>query len=139
MSEFEKVFEYHETKDVVHEGSKRVKSDCITVSYQCLYEGKCRYGSMTDVYTEDDMKNFFYKHLRNKLGGSWSIMQTLIRLEVEEFEKQIKAIEAQIPAAVAKKYEEILGPLDKINQDVMDKAAINLKVICNSWYEKKTS
>ncbi len=63
-------------------------------------------------------------------------MDTLIDKEIEVFRDKIKKIRGKVPAAVVKKYEEILGPLGDIDRKTLDLAAEELLVICDNWHKK---
>ncbi len=134
-TEYETVFDYtHGTNRF--EASQRIDKDEVHVNCSHYCEGEYRYGTSSSVPNEEMAKVFFYDKLKSQLGGSWLIMDTLIDKEVEIFHKRMKQIEQEIPAAIVKKYAEILGPLEDINQDVLEKAAVELKLICEGWYKK---
>ncbi len=133
---WETVFEYA-TGEVVVEGSQELGDDDVYVFFGHKIDKQNKYSTSTSVANKIEAKVFFYNELKLKLGGSWLIMDTIIRKEVERFHDKMKAIEQQIPAAIVAKYEEILGPLGDINQEVLDAAAKELKIICDSWYKEK--
>lgn len=135
VPEWQTVLEYNIDDKRSCRGSQKVTDDEIHVFWEDRYKGKSIHSVSTSRYTEDEAKLFFYNELRNKLGGSWLIMRTLVEKEAEVFHKQMKALEQQIPAAVLAKYQEILGPLENVTQEVIDEATVDLQIICDNWHK----
>lgn len=135
-TKYETVFEFSIGDERRIEGSQRIANDEVHVHWAHYVNGETVHNISATRRNIDEAKVFFYSELRGRLGGSWLIMRTLIDKEIEVFRKKIHKIQRKIPAAVAKKYEEILGPLEDINQDVLDKAAVELKLICEGWSKK---
>ena len=134
-TKYQTVFDYTHGKRRF-KGSQRIDTEEVHVSCSHYFEGKYHCGTLTSCANEEDAKVFFYNELKSQLGGSWLIMDTIIRKEVERFHEQMKTIECKIPAAVVKKYESIIGPLEDMSQETLDKAAAKLKLICEGWYKK---
>ncbi len=127
------VLEYKPCKDIICSGSQKVTDDGISVNWQVAHKGKVGQATSATRQNEEDAKIFFYNKLRGKLRGSWMIMETLIEKTVKPFHAKMKVIEDKIPAAVIAKYEEILGPLHKVDQQKIDEAIVELQNICDRW------
>lgn len=137
VSKYVTVVSYDAGNGVTCRGSKRREGEEIHVHWERKYKGKVMCATCTTCLDEESVKLFFYDKLQSELEGSWLIMRTLVNEEAEVFHAQMKAIEQQIPAAVIKKYEEILGLLENVTQQVIDKAVVNLQVICDGWHSKE--
>ena len=127
------VLEYDAGNDVTCYGSQKVTDSKIHVYWAVKYKGKVTQATSATQRNEEEAKIFFYDNLRGELRSSWLIMRTLIEKTVSPFHAQMKVIENAIPAAIIGKYEEILGPLHKVNQQKIDEAVVELQNICDGW------
>ena len=136
MSKYTTIVEYTDG-DRKFVGSQRIEDGEVHVDWGVFVKGDRHCGTSTTFPNEEDAKVFFYDELKLQLGGSWLIMDTLIDKEIKVFHDKIKKIRKKVPAAVVKKYEEILGPLGDIDRKTLDSAAAELLVICDNWHNKK--
>ncbi len=122
MSEFEDVLRYRKNDRCVVVGSKCKKEDGeIAVHFGLEVDGKLVRGTSAGYDTEEEVKIFFYHKLRSELQVSWSTVKYMIGDKVKVFHAKMKEIEDKIVPAVVKEYGEIFGPLEDVNQDLIDR------------------
>lgn len=123
MSEFVTVFEIQKDPNYVFRGSWSKRDDGgITVSVGHIIDGKQQRGTLTDYKTEDEAKIFFYNKIRDDLNESHSAINAIISKITKKYHARMKKIEDQILPAVLKRYTELLGPLDQLTKESLDKS-----------------